>query len=141
MKILWLWRSIFYTLVWTWATLSTARAGFFDDLIWGGNTRTTYCQWNECGLQQGIDLVWGIEDIETERTLSVFIQDVVWYVLTFVSLIAVIYVIYAGFRILIGNGDEEQLKKSKMTILYVVLGIALMWLAWGITTFIFRAFS
>lgn len=41
-----------------------------------------------------------LNDIETTRTFSQYVQDIVVYILGFVSLIAVIYIIYAGFRIL-----------------------------------------
>ena len=79
----------------------------------------------------------GINGLETERSASEYIQDVVLYLLSFVSLLAILYIIYAGFNILTGNGDEEKLKNSKTTVIYVILGIALMWLAWPITRFIF----
>jgi hypothetical protein len=47
----------------------------------------------------------------------------------FVSLIAVLYIIYAGFQLMIGAGDEEKMKKTRQIILYVILGILIMWLA------------
>lgn len=116
-------------------------ASFFDDLIGPGNPISRYCQWGECWVQQGIDLVWTwIDDIETERTLSQYIQDVAIYALSFISIIAVLYILYAGFRILIWNWDEEQLKKSKMTIIYVMIWLVVMWLAWSITIFTLELF-
>ena len=119
----------------------TARASFFDNYINWGNPTSRYCQGDECGVQQGIDLVWTwINDVETERSLSEYIQDVAEFALTFVSIIAVLYIIYAGFRILIGNGEEEQLKKSKTTIIYVIIGLIVMWLAWSITAFVLNIF-
>lgn len=54
----------------------------------------------------------------------------------FVSLIGVIYIIYSGFRILISGGDEESLKNAKQTILYITLGMILMWLAYSIVGWI-----
>lgn len=132
---------IFWTLIAYITTLQTMSAGFFDNFINSGNTRSRYCQDDECGVQQGIDLVgtW-INDVETERTLSEYVQDVAEFALTFVSIIAVLYIIYAGFRILIGNGEEEQLKKSKTTIIYVIIGLIVMWLAWSITAFVLNIF-
>ena len=52
--------------------------------------------------------------------------------MTFISIIAVIYIIYAGFQLMIGAGDEEKMKKTRQIILYVVLGILIMWLAYPI---------
>ena len=112
--------------------------GFFDSFIDSGKPNIYICNdEGECGL-----LIWikkmkdALYGIETERSFSVYVQDIIQYLLTFISIIAVIYIIYAGFMILIGNGDEEKVKKSKSTIIYVVVGIILIWLAWPITKLI-----
>jgi hypothetical protein len=39
--------------------------------------------------------------LETEKTATRFVTDVVLYLLTFVTLVAVIYIIYAGFMVLV----------------------------------------
>lgn len=49
--------------------------------------------------------------------------------MSFVSVIAVIYIIYAGAQLMTGAGDEEKMKKARQIIIYVMIGIALMWLA------------
>jgi hypothetical protein len=125
-----------------WTSLSVD-AAFFDQFSGQGSPEIRYCdEPGECGLDRWTQIIkWEIDGIESDRSLSEYVQDVVLYLLTFISLIAVIYVIYAGFQILIWNGDEEKLKKSKQTIIYVVLGIAVIWLAWPITLFIMRALS
>jgi type IV secretory pathway VirB2 component (pilin) len=56
-----------------------------------------------------------------------------------VTLIAVLYIIYAGFQIMTGAGDEEKNKKAKNIILYVVIGIVIMWLAYSIVDFIIKS--
>lgn len=90
-----------------------------------------------CDLQGWVKLVKdSIEDIEKERKFSDYIQDIVQYILGFISLVAVIYIIYAGFMILIWAWDEEKLKKSKQTILYVIIWIVLIWLAYSIVAFV-----
>lgn len=118
-------------------------AGFFDSFITDGVPDVRYCNDDgECGLEEGINVIKDtLTDIETDRTLSAYIQDVVIYVLAFISVVAVIYIMYAGFNILIGNGDEEKVKKSKQTILYVMVGIVIIWLAWPITKLILLLIS
>ncbi len=74
----------------------------------------------------------------TNKPLSEYAQDVVLYFLSFISIIAVIYIIYAGFQILIGGGDEEKMKKAKNIILYVIVGIIIMWLAYSIVEWIMK---
>lgn len=73
-----------------------------------------------------------MDGLLTDKPISQFIQDVVKYLLSFISIIGVIYIIYAGFQLMIGAGDEEKMKKAKQIILYVVIGIVVMWLAYGI---------
>lgn len=116
-------------------------AGFEDDFgdgVWAPSVR--YCDWNECWIQQWIDVIgWpqGVTDFVNDgRSASQYIQDVVIYLLSFLALIAVIYIIYAGFNIMIWNGDEEKLKKSRQTIIYVLLWLIVIFLAWPITLFI-----
>lgn len=133
----------FLVLVVFFVSVTFAQAGFFDSFINNGAPEIRYCADGEdCWLQQGITIVKeGINGLETTRTASEYIQDIVLYLLSFVTLIAVVYIIYAGFNILTGSGDEEKLKKSKSIIFYVILWIILMWLAWPITRFILVAIS
>ncbi len=72
----------------------------------------------------------------TNQPLSAFVGDIVLYFLSFVSLIAVAYILYAWFRIMTSGGDEESTKKAKNIILYVFIGIVLMWLAYAIVNII-----
>lgn len=117
---------------------ASTNAGFFDDFISGGDPSIRYCNdEGECGLQEGIDVIKdGINDIEKDRTASEYIQDIVIFVLSFVTIVGVIYIIYAGAMILIGNGDEEKLKSSRQIIIYVIIGIVIMWLAYPIVSLI-----
>lgn len=120
---------------WVWA-------GFFDSFISDGAPNIRYCANGECWLNEGIDAIQdSLVGIETGRSASEYVQDVITYLLMFISIIAVIYIIYAGFQILIWNGDEEKLKKSRGTIIYVIIGIVIIWLAWPITRFILQVIS
>ncbi len=93
-------------------------------------TDNQYCSAWWCWLTNWVHLVeWGVSDMETDRGFSEYIQDIVVYVLSFVSLIAVIYLFYAGFIILTSAWDEEKLKKTKNIIIYVIVWIIIMWLA------------
>lgn len=77
----------------------------------------------------------------TNKPLSVFITEIVKYFLGFVTLIAVIYIIYAGFQLMTGGGDEEKVKKARQIIIYVIAGIVLMWVAYWIVDIIIKAFK
>lgn len=51
------------------------------------------------------------------------ILSVLTYVLNFLALFAIIFIVVAGFRLIVSQGEEEQKEKAKKTILYVVLGL------------------
>jgi len=74
--------------------------------------------------------------LETDQTATEFVVSLVLYFLSFVTLVAVIYIIYAGFQLLISAGDDKKLGSAKNTIIYIILGIVVMWLAYAIVTFI-----
>lgn len=123
---------------------SAVSAGFFDSFINSGTPDIRYCDTDgECGLIPGTEVVRdGLDDgIERDRTFSQYVQDIALYIISFISFIAVVYIIYAGFMILIWNGEEEKLKKSKHTIMYVLIGITVIWLAYPLTLFIFRVLA
>lgn len=45
---------------------------------------------------------------------------------SFLAIVCVILIIYAGWLVLISGGDEEKLKKAKNTIIYIVIGFLLL---------------
>ncbi len=96
-------------------------------------TRIPVCNDGKCSIKDGVNSVgsW-MDGLLTDKPISQYIQDIVKYLLGFVSIIGVIYIIYAGFQLMIGAGDEEKMKKARQIITYVILGIVLMWLAFGI---------
>ena len=113
----------------------------FSSMFWGSTEVDIWVDcwwpWQETCLNKWVDLVWDeVTGIETERSLSEYIQAVVAYILTFLSVIAVIYIIYAWFRILTWAWDEETLKKQKTTVLHVVIWMLLIWLSYSIVIFI-----
>lgn len=61
--------------------------------------------------------------------------------LTLISIIAVAYVLWAGFQIMTAAGEEEKVKKGRQTIIYVIVGIVVMWLAYWIVSFVLNALA
>jgi len=67
------------------------------------------------------------------------INNILWYIIGLFYFIAVAFWIYAGFTILTWAGDEEKMKKWKNILIYVVVGLIVIFLAsqivrWVITT-------
>ncbi len=104
-----------------------------------GYAETPYCAGGSCTLQSGLDAAKNAitgSGIDTNQSISEYTVWLILRLLTFVSLIAVVYVIYAGFQIMTGAWDEEKNKKWKNIILYVILGIVIMWLAYAMVNWI-----
>lgn len=47
-------------------------------------------------------------------------------VLNFLALIAIIFIVVAGIRLIVSQGEEEQKEKAKKTILYVIIGLIII---------------
>jgi len=58
-----------------------------------------------------------------------------------VGLIAVVMIIISGFTMVTSAGEAEAIKKAKNTILYSVIGIIFVLLAFVITNFVIGAFK
>jgi len=119
---------------------------FNNSFAWSFDYSTTEvkvdCGWGECNLEKWVDLVrWELDGIEKDKSFSEYIQDVTLYVISFVSFIALLYIVYSGFTIIFSGWDDEKLKNAKKTILHVVIWIALIWMAYPITIFIIRIFQ
>lgn len=114
---------------------------FADNWLWqysGTDDGKIYiCNGSDCTFSWGIDAVKdSLNGQVSDVPFSEYIQSVIWYFLWFVSVVAVIYIIWAWFNVLTGNWDEEKLKSARRTIVFVALGIIIMWLAYAIVRFI-----
>ncbi|MCH2188296.1 hypothetical protein MK079_00505 [Candidatus Gracilibacteria bacterium] len=119
-------------------SFSTPASSGLSDLI-KVSTEIPYCDGSEeenCGLQRGIEQIQRIEDLETERSASEYVQDVVAYILSFLAIITVVVIIYAGFVILTSVGNDEKVSSAKNTLLSSLIGLGLIFLAFPIAQFI-----
>ena len=48
------------------------------------------------------------------------------FVLNFLALLAVIFIVVAGIRLIVSQGEQEQKDKAKKTILYVIIGLLIV---------------
>jgi len=63
------------------------------------------------------------------------------YFLTFVGLIAVAFIIWAGVLMIIDGGDEESVGKAKKILIWAAVGLLLVMLSFAIVNFVIRAGS
>jgi uncharacterized membrane protein len=52
------------------------------------------------------------------------------------ALVAVVFIVIAGIRLVISQGEEAEKDKAKKTIFFVIIGLVLILLAQGIVAFI-----
>jgi hypothetical protein len=69
------------------------------------------------------------------------IIDIINYVLTFLGIIAVAIVIWAGFLLLTSAGNEEQVSSAKSTIIYALIGIVVILISWVLVQFVVQIFN
>lgn len=69
------------------------------------------------------------------------IIDVLNAVLMFLGIIAVVVIVIAGIRLIIGGADEGQREKARNAILYAVIGLIVVFLASAIVNFVGGLFS
>jgi hypothetical protein len=121
------------------APVSFAEAWIFSN----DSVEIPYCEWDECGLEQWIELIeesW-IEWVATTWTGSELLQDILVYVLGFLQLAAVVIIIYAWFNMLTAAWDEDKASNSKKMITFAIIWLAIIYLAGPITTFILDIFT
>ena len=68
-------------------------------------------------------------------------DNVFGYIIGLFYFIAVIFAIYGGFTILTSGWDEEKVKKGKNLVIYVVLGLVVVFLASQIVRWIISIMS
>ena len=68
--------------------------------------------------------------------LKTAVTNVVKYILTFVAIIAVAVIVFAGIRFIISAGEEGEKEKAKKMIIYAVIGLLIVMLAQAIVNFV-----
>ncbi|MBP9850414.1 MAG: TrbC/VirB2 family protein [Candidatus Peribacteraceae bacterium] len=87
------------------------------------------------------DTIPGLPDEGSVSDIKTLIIRVISIILDFVLLIAVVFVIVAGIRLIVSGGDEAQKDKAKQTIIYVIIGIIVVLFARVIVTLVNSLFT
>tara|TARA_Y100000310_G_C20259661_1_gene613035 strand:+ start:243 stop:608 length:366 start_codon:yes stop_codon:yes gene_type:complete len=79
--------------------------------------------------------IGGVDADDTDEIRSGILQflDIV---LSFMALIAVIFIVISGIRLVVSQGEEQEKDKVKKSILYVIGGLVIILLAQAIVGFI-----
>lgn len=82
-----------------------------------------------------------ISGLSTGTDIKAIIADILVKILDFILIIAVVYVVVAGIRLIVSGGDEGEKDKAKTTIIYVIVGIIVVLFARVIVTFVNNQFG
>ncbi len=85
-----------------------------------------------------VKLVAGIVNIDLPgpKSDTGLLDSILGAVYFWAGIIAVGMVIFGGFMYVVSNGDAGRVKKAKDTMLYAVIGIVVVLIAFAITKFV-----
>ncbi len=90
---------------------------------------------NANAVNYGLDKV--NQDTGSTQSADGAIQTLITNLLAFLGVIAVLFIIYAGFMILTAGWDDEKVKKGKSVIIQAIIWIVVIFLAYSIVNWIF----
>lgn len=91
-------------------------------------------------VQEGIDKVDPGGSTPGSGDIYDDVNKILNYVFMVVGIVAVIMIIYGGVMMMISMGDPGRNKKAKDTILYGIIGLIIVLLAFAIVNFILSLF-
>lgn len=71
-----------------------------------------------------------------DATIEGLLRKIVTWLRDIAAPIAAGMIIYGAYQMLFAAGDPEKFKVGRQTILYTVIGYAIIWIGWGITKII-----
>ncbi|MFA6422589.1 MAG: LamG-like jellyroll fold domain-containing protein [Candidatus Buchananbacteria bacterium] len=75
--------------------------------------------------------------IDTASSLPTIIGRIVQVILATLGIVAILLIIYAGFKYMSAEGDPAKVEKAKKIIISAVIGLIIIFSAFAIVTFIF----
>ena len=75
---------------------------------------------------------------QNKASTSIVVGTVIQIVIGLLGLIFIILIIIAGFKWMMANGNEEEVKKSLRIIKESIIGLIIILSAWSLWTFIFQ---
>jgi type IV secretory pathway VirB2 component (pilin) len=75
----------------------------------------------------------GLGQKDDVKTIAANIINIV---LGFLGIVAVVIIIFSGFKWMTAAGNEEQVTEARKMLLQAIAGLAIVFLAWGIASFV-----
>ncbi|MFH1564696.1 MAG: hypothetical protein ABIC82_02480 [bacterium] len=94
---------------------------------------------DEGGLKEIGSTVFG--DGTPKNTVPEIIARVVKYLLTFLGVIFIVLIVYAGFIYMTAMGESDKISSAKNIIISASIGLAIILASYSFTYFILQAFT
>lgn len=88
-------------------------------------------------VQQGVNSIGG----RGQDNLESSVETVVNVLLFVAGAIAVVMIIIGGIRYVIAGGEQSHVKAAKDTIMYSIIGLVIVMLAYAVVNFVVGAFA
>ncbi|MBI4407327.1 MAG: hypothetical protein HY565_02390 [Candidatus Kerfeldbacteria bacterium] len=88
---------------------------------------------------ESLDAPFGSSSTQTEPVL--FIAIIIQALLGIVGAGALLMFIWGGFHMIFSGGSEERIKKGRDTLLWAVIGMAVILTSYAVLQFIFGVFN
>jgi len=100
----------------------------------------TGAQKAEAGLNATGNIGYGVKDVTKTPTLAETIGKVVGAALAFLGIAFFALMVVGGYRWMFSMGNEQTATKAKDIIIAAVIGLAIVLMAYALTTFIAEIF-
>ena len=74
--------------------------------------------------------------VVSQTNLRQGIVNIINYILLFLGLIAVIYIIWAGIKMVTSGGNDGKVKEAQKSITFALMGILVVFLAYAIVNWV-----
>ncbi|MCX6807724.1 MAG: pilin [Patescibacteria group bacterium] len=83
------------------------------------------------------DLGASLTNIDTSTSAWTQLDTIINYFLTLIGLVTFIFLLYGGVVILTAQGNDEKVTEARKIIMYAILGVVVIVLAYAINNWIF----
>lgn len=84
----------------------------------------------------GVDETLQLNDASGDTNLKTSLIAMLNYFLGFVGIVLIGIIVYAGFIIIVSQGDDEKLTEGRKMIIYALIGVVIIFLSFTIVNFI-----
>ncbi len=86
-------------------------------------------------IREGVNVIDNEINLSNEDPRKVTVR-IINVVLTFLSIIALVVVLFGGFKWMTSGGNQENVASAKKILIAGLIGLIIILISWGITAFV-----